>query len=59
LSDGRVTIPAAPGTLRVGDVVTFSSRPKWWRRLLLRLRLVKPKPRRFFVISWTATEMDD
>lgn len=39
--------------LHIGDVITFSARPKWWMRLAIWLRIVKPKPPRQFVVTTT------
>jgi hypothetical protein len=31
--------------LNVGDMVTFTGRPRWWKRMLIRLGLMK-KPKK-------------
>lgn len=39
--------------IRVGDTVTFETRPKWWVRLAIRLKLVTPPAPRVFVVTST------
>jgi hypothetical protein len=41
--------------LEIGDMVTWAMRPPWWRRLLIRLGLMRPAPLRRFVVTAVST----
>lgn len=55
MSEPFLEMKIIPGYLIPGDAITFEIRPKWWIRILYRMRIIKPKYRQF-VISWTAAE---
>jgi hypothetical protein len=43
---------SGPPGLIAGDVITFSARPPWWKRLLRPFGLFRPKPLRTFAVSY-------